>query len=482
MPSPAALPADLPVVAIVGRANVGKSTLWNRIIERRRALISPAPHTTRDRNEETAVWRGRPFFIVDTGGADADEDEIGRGIVRQAERAVEQADAVLFLIDAKTGVLDQDRALAKRMRKCADKVLLVMNKVDHHRDVASAAGSRAQGLGFGEPALVSAVTGKGVGDLLDRVYERLEKRGTRGAKDAEPADGRAREESLRIVIMGRPNVGKSSLTNAILGEERVIVSAVPHTTREPQDTRLMYKGREIVLIDTAGTRKKSRAGRGIETAAIEKNRQALRRADVAFLVLDAAEEPGARDRELAGLMKNENKGLVIVVNKWDLVEGKTAKSAKDAEARIRAAFPFLSWAPVVFVSAKTGKRTGDLLDLALAVQKERGRVIEYNALNRLLKSVIRQKRPLQILGPKSPYVHDMAQVATRPPTFLVTIRGEKRTVHANWLKFLEKRMREKFGFEGTPIIVKATNVSMAKAVGGMARHAPYGPDLTDANS
>lgn len=454
-----------PVVAIVGRANVGKSTLWNKIIERKRAIISSAPHTTRDRNIETAVWRGRLFQIVDTGGYDTGQGDVGSGIRIQVKRAIEGADAILFVIDGKTGVLDEDRAIAKLLRKHTKNVILVTNKIDHHRDVASASESGALGLGFGEPVLVSAATGKGVGDLLDRTYELLEAMGSPPVRIQleRKAAADAREEPLRIVIMGKPNVGKSSLTNAILGEQRVIVSSEPHTTREPQDTVIRYKGREIVLVDTAGMRKRARVKKGVEREAIEKNKQALRRTDIAFLVFDVTEEPGFQDRYLAGLMKDAEKGLILIANKWDLIENKTPKSAKEYEMRIRAAFPFLAWAPLVFVSAKTGKHTRDLLDLALKVQRERERVIDYNAANRLLKTVIAQKRPLQILGPKSPYIYDMAQVGTEPPRFVVTVRGKKQTVHESWLKFLERKLRDAFGFTGTPIVVKATNVPMEKA-------------------
>jgi GTP-binding protein len=463
-PSSATKLSDLPVVAIVGRANVGKSTLWNKIIERRRALISTKPHTTRDRNTEVATWRGKSFQIVDTGGTDTEDNEIGRGIRRQAEHSIKEADAILFLMDAKTGVLSEDRELAKFLRKHKNKIILVANKVDHQKEVSSIAEGHVKGLGYGDPVMVSAASGKGVGDLLDKTYTLLNKL-KKPPKDADVESLKAEVEKrpLRIVIMGRPNVGKSSLTNAILGEERVIVSDIPHTTREPQDTHLTYKGQEVVLVDTAGMRKRARVKKGLEKAAIEKNKDMLRRADIAFLVFDVNEEPGFQDRHLAGLMKDEHKGLILVANKWDLTKDKDSKSAKEFEARIRSAFPFLSWAPMVFVSAKTGKRTKDLLDLAFKVQEERNRKIDYNAVNRLLKSVIKQKRPLQILGPKSPYVYDMAQVSTEPPTFLVTVRGRKRSVHESWLKFLERKLREKYGFSGTAIVVRATNIPMEKA-------------------
>lgn len=448
-----------PTVAIVGRANVGKSTLWNRITEKKRAIVSERPHTTRDRNIERAIWRGRQFEVVDTGGMDTEANEIGEGIRRQAERAMKESDVIMFMVDGKTGVVPEDRSIAKLLRGAKkDNILLVVNKVERMSDMGAATEKGVFSLGLGEGIPVSAITGKGVGDLLDAVYEILE------TKKLEPKDiPEEEEEPLSIVIMGRPNVGKSSLTNAILGEERVIVADIPHTTREPQDTHLLYQDHPIILVDTAGIRRAKNIRERIEEDSLRRNEQALERADIAFLVLDATEAPGSQDKHLAGLMKEEKKGMAIIANKWDLVEDKTTKSAKEYEARIRQAFPFLDWAPVVFISAKTGRRTKQLLDLALEIHKERNRIIDYNACNRLLKALIKQKRPLQTLGPKSPRVHDMAQVDVEPPTFIVTVHGEKETLHPSWLKFVEKRLREKFGFAGTPIVVKSSNVPYAKS-------------------
>jgi GTPase len=250
--------------------------------------------------------------------------------------------------------------------------------------------------------------------------------------------------------------------NSILGEERVIVSAIAHTTREPQDTELEYKGQKIVLVDTAGMRKRSHVKAGLEEEGVDRNRAALDTADVALLVFDSSEDPRMQDKRLAGLMKDANKGLILVANKWDLVEDKKTGSTDDYERLFRHTFPFLNWAPIVFISAKTGQRTQTLLDLALKIEGERERKIDYNACNKFLKTILKQKRPIASYGPKSPYIHDMAQVGVRPPTFLLTIRGEKVSIHPSWLKFLEKRLRDKFGFEGTPIVAKVEIVPMAK--------------------
>lgn len=461
--------SELPLIAIVGRANVGKSTLWNKITEQRRAIVSRTPHTTRDRNTEIGLWRGKQFQITDTGGIDVDDDEIGHGILAQVNIALRESAIIFFVIDAKTGILPEDELFAKELRKTKKKVILVANKVDQQKDLVLLAEGGVYRLGYGEPIGISAVTGKGVGDLLDAAYAELK------AIGKPPSDKQIMEDedhSLKIVLMGRTNAGKSSLVNAILGEERVIVANIEHTTREPQDTHLYYKDQKIILIDTAGMRRRSKLKNKLDSEALQRNKEALKRADIAFLILDTTVDPTSQDKELAGLMKEEHKGLVIIGNKWDLVPDKDTRSAKEYDSKIRMIFPFLAWAPIMFVSAKTKKRTSELLDVAIEIQKERQRTIEYNAINRLLKSVIKQKRPLQILGPKSPYIHDIAQVGTEPPKFLVTIRGQKNTVHSSWLRFLERRIREKFGFEGTPIVVQSTNVPMAKSEKAWNVHGP----------
>ncbi|MFZ2804056.1 MAG: ribosome biogenesis GTPase Der [Patescibacteria group bacterium] len=446
---PAKRTRKLPVVAIVGRSNVGKSTLWNRLTESGRAIVSPILHTTRDRNYAPVLWRGTSIELVDTGGMDADQgNEIGRGILHQAELAVREADLVLFVADAKTGVMPQDRSFAQLIKKLNKHVLLVVNKTDTMKDFGEAGSKEMWGLNFGEAVPCSASTGRGAGDLLDRIYEEL----VRMEKPPQPIED---AQGLKLVIMGRPNVGKSSLLNAILGEERVIVSDIPHTTREPMDTHIEWKGEPVTLVDTAGIRKRTKIDGRVEEASFERNREALRRADVAFLVVDASEGAFDQDKHLAGLLEEEKKGLVIVVNKWDLIEDKTTKTAKEYEMRMRRTFPFLSWASIVFVSATQNLRATALLDLAFKIREERRRQITYNALQRFMKTVIARKKPLQDSGPQSPYIHDITQIGIEPPTFLIQVRGQRGNLHESWLRFFENRMREKFGFDGTPIEVKA---------------------------
>lgn len=459
------LQKNRPIVALVGRTNVGKSTLWNRLTESGSALVSDEPHTTRDRHFGPVLWQGAVFDLVDTGGMDTEATSIGDGIRRQSERAIRDADIVLFVVDAQAGVLPQDRELARAALSLNKKIWLVANKTDTMQMLAQATQPELYRLGLALPFAVSAATSFGVGDLLDAVVAELHRMG----KPPQPVH---ELQPLRMVFIGRPNVGKSSLVNAILGEERVIVSPLPHTTREPQDTWIRYGERDVVIVDTAGMRKRARMKEAIEEAGVERNEAAIRQADVAFLVFDASTDPTSQDRALAGLLEEMTRGLVLVANKWDLIEGKKTETAQEYEALIRQSFPFLDWAPLVFVSAKTGLRAGKLMDIAFTVQDERHRHIDYNALNRLLKACIKAKKPLASYGPKSPRIYDAAQVGHAPPTFLVTIHGEKDNVHPNWLKFFAKRLREKFGFIGTPIVVKAQHLPLAKSEKKRNVHGP----------
>ncbi len=436
-----------PVVALAGRTNVGKSTLWNRLTESGRALVSPESHTTRDRNAAPVLWRGMTFDLVDTGGMDVERNIVGENILRQADLAAASANLVLFVVDAKTGIIPQDAALATRIRGHQKHVLLIANKADDLRNAPGTLDKAAYALRFGEPIYGSAATGRGLGDILDRVTEEL----SRMNKPPVPAEERS---GLKIVVMGRANAGKSSLVNAILGEERVIVSPVPHTTREPIDTTFEWKDETITLIDTAGMRKRSKIEKGLEEAALERNREALSRADMAFLVIDVTEKPGQTDKRLAGLMKNATKGLIIVANKWDLVPDKDTNTVKKYEMHIRRALPFLSWAPIIFVSAAEHLRATKLLDIAFHIREERRRQITYNALQRLLKTVVARKKPLAEIGAFSPYLHDITQIGINPPTFLITIRGTKASLNVAWIRYFENQLRKKFNFEGTPVVVK----------------------------
>ncbi|MDQ5919304.1 MAG: GTPase Der [Patescibacteria group bacterium] len=466
-PMSLASPSPLPRVALVGRTNVGKSTLWNKFTEQPKALTSSESHTTRDRHYGLVTWRGDVFELTDTGGMDVESNDVGEGIYRQSEQAIKEADLVIFVGDTKTGPLPEDRDIVQCARTYKKHPLLIVNKCDKQKDLTNATADEWRQLGLGEPHPVSAVTSLGVGDLLDLIQDKLKEIG-------KPARPHFEVEALRIALVGRPNVGKSSLTNAILGEERVIVSPVAHTTREPQDTMIRYQDRDIVLVDTAGMRKAAKVDGRLEEEGIRRNKQAIDDADIAFLVFDATQDPTAQDRHLAGLMEYERKGLVLVANKWDLVKNKTTKSPDAYEKLIRQCFPFLSWAPIVFTSALEKQRVKNILDLALEVQNERHRKIDYNAINRVLKACIKTMKPLASYGPKSPRIYDVAQIGSAPPHFLITVVGEKDNLHPNWIKFFEKRVREKFGFVGTPIIVKAQHIPNAKS---SKSHNVHGPGM-----
>ncbi len=439
--------AKPPIVALVGRANVGKSTLWNRLAETSRAIVSDIPHTTRDRNYADCLWRGHIIQIVDTGGMDADTDTaIGRGIVRQAEAAIREADLALFLIDAQTGILPQDAEFAARLKRLNPHSLLVSNKADRNSILGQGTAAEVFKLNLGEPFQVSAANGRGIGDLLDTVYSELEKMGKPPAEQTE-------KPSLKVVLMGRPNVGKSSLMNAILGEERSIVSPIAHTTREPVDTEFAWKGQPVTLVDTAGMRRRARIDERMEFDAMDRNRQALGRADVAVLVLDANEDPRKQDKHLAGLLKDSNRGLIIAVNKWDTVAHKTTQTADQFADGIRQSMPFLAFAPIVFVSAENKQRVREILDLAFRIRDERERFIQSNALQKFLKFAIAKQPPRALMGNKKPYISHAEQIGTSPPRFLLTIRGAGVRLHGAWLKFFERMVREKFGFLGTPIAI-----------------------------
>lgn len=436
-----------PKVAIVGRANVGKSTLWNRLSETSKAIISGRPNTTRDRNTTNCIWRGGMIEIIDTGGMDSGEGVIERGIKTQAELAIKEADLVLFLVDAKSGIMPQDRELAKQTQKLNKHVILIVNKADKPGDIGEGMSKELWKLKLGDPMIISATSGRGVGDLLDAVYDNLNER---NKKPVEPEV----EESLKIVFMGRPNVGKSSLTNAILGHERSIVSPIPHTTREPLDTKFLWDGKPVTLIDTAGQRKRARISSRIEHESISRNREALYRADVAVLVLDATDDPYKQDKNLAGLLKDANRGLIIVVNKWDLVKDKNTNTAKHYEEEIRAALPFLAWAPIIFTSATKRQRVNEILKTAFKIQEERHRIITDNALDKFLKKILAKQAPHAVQGTRRPHIHSAVQTHTDPPRFLITTRGKQVKLQDSWLRYFTNQLRAKFGFEGCPVIVK----------------------------
>jgi GTP-binding protein len=440
-----------PSVAIVGRKNVGKSSLFNRLIEDNQAIVSSVPGTTRDVGIGMARWRGQLLTLLDTGGLDIiKHDEIEVNVRKQALRAAQKSHVIVFLGDAQTGPLSTDIVLAKELRKAGRPVILAVNKADSpttRREI----GNQWRKLGFGEPLAISAASGAGTGDLLDRIFEEL-------SKIELPLDEIVPD--VTIAMIGRPNVGKSSLLNAMIGEERVIVSEVPHTTREPQDTLLFYKDRPILVVDTAGIRKRSHIARGLESVSVDKSLTAIKQSDVVFLVIDVTRGVEQQDMHLAGLAADSGKGIVIVLNKWDTLSEKSTKTGDEEREEIYLSLPFLRWAPIAFVSAKTGMRVQNLLDLALKVKLARERELTNEELDRFVEKRVKPYLASRIshkktaLGQKRKQTHvfGIRQLSTTPPKFIMIVK-DKDFTDPNVTRFVENRLREEFGLEGTPVFV-----------------------------
>lgn len=452
MPSSSTKNQQPPKVAIVGRTNVGKSTLFNRLIENQAALISGQAGTTRDRRYGEVIWRGKKFTVIDTGGLEAvrnklttkrkDNQEINQAINRQISQALKEARAIIFLVDAKDGLLPEDKIMASIIRKLNKPMLLAINKIDHQK-LASKINEFYQ-LGLGDPLPISAGNGSQVGDLLDKLIKLLP------ALPLAEKTAAFAAEPLRIALLGKPNVGKSSLINAILGEERVIVSSEPHTTREPQDTPFKYKGQSFLLVDTAGVRKKSKISHGLEYKSVGKSLDAVKQADIAVLVVEAQEPLGFQEKHLTKVIKESGCGVIIAANKWDLIEGKDTGSEKKFLNYFYNHFPFLSYAPIIFVSAKTKQRVRKILDLAILIKESLEKEIPEKALDRFIKKAIKQHRPSQAKGVKHPRIFDFKQIGIKPPTFMIKI-DQREGVHSSYMRFLENRLRENFELQGTPV-------------------------------
>jgi GTP-binding protein len=435
--------AQKPVVAIVGRPNVGKSTFFNRLLGERAAIVQDQPGTTRDRLYADVEWTGRTFTVVDTGGlltggdSAADVEEMYRQVREQAEQAIEEADLLLFMLDAAAGTTPSDYEIADIVRRTHKPVLLVANKADSPSREEAAVDLYS--LGMGEPIAVSAYHGRGVGDLLDRIVALLPPE----SEEEEPET-----DAIRIAIVGRPNVGKSRLLNAILGQERSIVSDVPGTTRDPVDTELNWNGFELVLVDTAGIRRRGKVEPGIEQFSVIRSLRAIGRADVVLLLFDAVEGITAQDEHIAGYVLDEMKGLVLVVNKWDLVE-KDSDTMREYIASFRERLQFLSWAPITFISAKYSQRIPTVLEAAIKVADERKKRVPTASLNRLLKEAVADHPPPSKPGRWLKFLY-ATQADVRPPTFVFFVNDAKQ-VQFGYKRYLENRLRERFGFEGTPL-------------------------------
>ncbi|HEV7604784.1 MAG TPA: ribosome biogenesis GTPase Der [Candidatus Limnocylindrales bacterium] len=497
----------IPVVAIVGRPNVGKSTLFNRILGQRTAIVEDRARTTRDRLYGDTEWNARRFVVVDTGGLELDPDDpIEARVQEQARLAIAEADVILFVVDAVTGLTPADLEAARILRRATAPVIVTVNKADNEKRELD--GAEFHSLGWEETYAISATHGRGTGDLLDAIVWALppesEAELSRKAREQEaeawadevaaghldpfvvsdpeagdadgegtdgdghdgaiidPTDAEARRwdaamaaekdgAPAAIAFVGRPNVGKSSLLNALLGEDRAIVSEIPGTTRDAIDTRLAWGRSEVVLIDTAGIRRRGKVANGpaAERYSTLRALHALSRADIAVLVIDAVEGLTSQDAHVAGYIIEEGKGLVIAVNKWDLVEEKTDRTFDQYVEWIRTEVPFLDFAPIVSISAKTGQRVGRVLEAAIDIWGERRKRISTGELNRVLMAATERTPPPPVRGHR-PKLFYATQAAVAPPTF-VFFASDASAVHFSYRRYLENRLREKFGFDGTPI-------------------------------
>lgn len=431
-----------PIVAIVGRPNVGKSTLFNRLVGERRAIVEDLPGTTRDRVYGSSDWGGIEFTVVDTAGLQDDEEiststtaEIARRTREQAQSAIDEADVIVFLVDSKAGLTSGDYEVAELLRRTDKPTILVANKADNFNRREDAVEFYA--LGLGEPLPVSSIHGAGSGDLLDRIVESLPE------FEEEPET-----EGPNIAIVGRPNVGKSRLLNALMGQERSIVSDIPGTTRDSLDTQLVWAGQPLTLIDTAGIRRKGRVEHGIEQFSVLRSMRAIDRSDVVLLVIDATESFTSQDLHIAGYVEEQKKGMVVVVNKWDLVD-KGPTTMDEYRARAQEALDFMPYSPLTFISAKFGQRVQQVLETALQVVEERNKRATTAQLNKLLREAVAKHPPSSKPGKWLKFYY-ATQVDVAPPTFVFFV-NDPTQIHFSYRRYLENQLRETFGFTGTPI-------------------------------
>ncbi len=427
-----------PVVAIVGRPNVGKSTFVNRLLGKRQSIVDDMPGVTRDRLYFDVSWGGKDFSVIDTGGiVPGDEEEIMVSIFEQAEIACEEANAIIFLVDGIEGITPVDEDIANVLRKSGKKVFLTVNKIDIPEKTPYI--NEFYQLSLGEPYAVSALHGTGgVGDLLDVIAEYLPE-----------FVEETKEKPIRLAIVGKPNAGKSSIVNAILGRDRVIVSDVSGTTRDSIDSTVVVDGKEFVLVDTAGIRKKAKVDYGVEKFAVDRAIRAIKNSDISVLIIDANEGLTDQDKKIADLTIEAGRGLILVVNKWDIVEGKDTNTADKFKKEIRAEAPFLNYAPIIFVSAKTKLRLNKIFSTALDVFASCKKRVSTSILNRVVAEAFDLNPPVSEKG-KRAKIYYSTQTADSPPSFVIFVNNSK-LLKDSYKRYLEKKLREAFGFEGTPI-------------------------------
>ncbi|AQX53902.1 ribosome biogenesis GTPase Der [Priestia flexa] len=429
-----------PIIAIVGRPNVGKSTIFNRIVGERVSIVEDIPGVTRDRIYSSAEWLNMDFNIIDTGGIDIGDEPFLEQIKQQAEIAIDEADVIIFLTNGRDGITSADEEVAKILYKSKKPVVLAVNKIDNPEMKELIYDFYA--LGYGEPFPISGTHGLGLGDLLDEAAKHF-------PKDEDEDYG---DDVIKFSLIGRPNVGKSSLVNAVLGEDRVIVSNIAGTTRDAIDTKFTKEEQEYVVIDTAGMRKRGKVYESTEKYSVLRALRAIERSDVVLVVLNAEEGIIEQDKKIAGYAQEAGKAVVIVINKWDTVE-KDDKTMKKFEENVREHFQFLTYAPIVFLSAKTKKRTHTLLPVINMVNENHAMRVETSILNDVIMDAVAMN-PTPTHNGKRLKIYYATQVAIKPPTFVVFV-NDPELLHFSYERFLENKLRAAFGFEGTPIRIIA---------------------------
>ncbi|MBS1952731.1 MAG: ribosome biogenesis GTPase Der [Cyanobacteria bacterium SZAS-4] len=445
-----------PVVAIVGRPNVGKSTFFNRCVGARHAIVDDSAGVTRDRIYRETDWSGRQFLLVDTGGVIPNSpDSIANEVFDQVQLAVDEADVIVFMVDGKTGISGADEEVANLLRRSKKPIIVAVNKIDEPKEQPNA--MEFYGLGLGEPHTLSAMRGSGgVGDLLDKVISHFPPE-TRKVVDLNniPYDGTdfVEEEEqgpLSLAIVGRPNVGKSSLVNVLVGTNRSIVSNVPGTTRDAIDSKIKFAGKEYILVDTAGIRRKSRVDYGIEAFAVVRSLRALERADVVILILDATQEISDQDQKIAGKIEEAGRACVIVVNKWDLIDDKTSKLMKEFVENVRTELRSINYAEVIFTSAINKQRVTKIIEAADRAHEMTKKRIGTGLLNQIVNESVALVPPPSSKRGKRLKVYYTTQVSSAPPTFIL-FGNDDKLMTKNYQAYIERKLREAFGFEGTPI-------------------------------
>jgi len=441
---------NIPTIALVGRVNVGKSTLFNRLIDQKKAIVSTIPGTTRTTNEGLIYWRGKYVRALDTGGLSFNENvPLETEILKQSEKAMKKADLIVFVTDAKDGILPQEHELAKRIRRIIAKpVIFVANKVDNQDAEYNLHQPEWHKLGLGIPFPISASNGRNIGDFLDLIYKALTK-----AKKSPKKLKIDESKAIRVCLIGKPNAGKSSIFNKLIGEEKVIVSPMPHTTREPHDTLVTYEDQLINFVDTAGIRRKAKVEGELEREGISKSLRTVQNSDIVLFVIDGEEPISSQDKQLGGLLEQRGKSVIVLINKWDLAEDNSDSARNNVKKMIYSEFPHLNFAPILFISGLTSYSVHQIFPLLMQAWNGRQTIAPEDALNIFIKRATRAHFPSRGRGTRMPAILALRQLANNPPVMEILVKY-RTSLNWSYVNYLENRLREEFDFFATPIIIK----------------------------